>query len=109
MGWIPYLLDTADHQWERRRLHKRGFDRKPREIFRQNCYANFWYEHIGAETRRQPGLDNIMWLSDFPHPTSTYPTSRDYIATALRDLRPDEKHKQLVGTARRLYQLPEGY
>jgi predicted TIM-barrel fold metal-dependent hydrolase len=109
VGWIPYFLDTADHQWERQRLWKRGMEMKPSEIFRRNCYSNFWYEHIGEDIRRHPGLDNIMWLSDFPHPTSTYPTSWEYIDGALKDCSAEEKQQILVGNARRLYKLPEGY
>jgi predicted TIM-barrel fold metal-dependent hydrolase len=109
VGWIPYLLDTADHQWERQRLFKRGFTDKPSEVFRRHCYANFWYEYIGQETRRSPGLDNIMWLSDFPHPTSTYPTSQDYLKHSLKDCGAAERQQILVDTARKLYRLPAGY
>jgi predicted TIM-barrel fold metal-dependent hydrolase len=109
VGWIAYLLDVADHQWERQRMHKHGMPLRPSELFRQHCYANFWFEYIGSEVRRSPGLANITWLSDFPHPTSTYPTSGDYIERSLADCTPEERQMILVDTARRLYRLPEGY
>ena len=81
----------------------------PSELFRRQCYANFWFEHIGDEVRRSPGLENISWLSDFPHPTSTFPTSRDYIDRSLADCTPEERRMILVETPRRLYHLAEGY
>jgi predicted TIM-barrel fold metal-dependent hydrolase len=109
VGWIAYLLDVADHQWERQRMHKRGMPTTPSELFRQHCYANFWFEYIGDEVRRSPGLKNITWLSDFPHPTSTYPTSSEYIDRSLKDCTPEERQMILVDTARELYNLPAGY
>ena len=109
VGWIAYLLDIADHQWERQRMFKHGMPTPPSELFRQHCYANFWFEHVGDEVRRLPGLANITWLSDFPHPTSTYPTSWDYIDRSLADCTAEQRQMILVDTARRLYHLPEGY
>ncbi|MGH7788504.1 MAG: amidohydrolase family protein [Candidatus Binatia bacterium] len=109
VGWIPYLLDIADHQWERQRMSRHGMPTPPSELFRRQCYANFWFEHIGDEVRRSPGLANVTWLSDFPHPTSTFPTSWQYIDRALADCTPEERQMILVETPRRLYHLPEGY
>lgn len=108
-GWAPYLLDVADHQWERQRLFNHGKAMKPSDLFRQHCYTNFWFEHIGDELRRSPGLANITWLSDFPHPTASYPTSWKYIEECLKDCTPEERQMILVDTPRRLYHLPEGY
>ena len=109
VGWVPYLLDVADHQWERQRMSKNGMPTRPSELFRKHCYTNFWFEHVGDEVRRSPGLANITWLSDFPHPTSTFPTSKDYIDNSLKDCTPEERQMILVDTPRRLFNLPEGY
>ena len=109
VGWVPYLLDLADHQWERQRMNRHGMPTPPSELFKQHCYTNFWFEHIGDEVRRQPGLSNVTWLSDYPHPTSTYPTSWDYINQSLKDCTPAERQMILVDTPRKLYNLPEGY
>jgi predicted TIM-barrel fold metal-dependent hydrolase len=108
-GWVPYLVDLADHQWERQRMANHGMPQPPHETFRAHCYANFWFEQINDEIRRQPGIANVMWLSDFPHPTATYPTSQEYIAHSLKDVTEEERQMVLVENARRLYHLPEGY
>jgi predicted TIM-barrel fold metal-dependent hydrolase len=108
-GWVPYLLHVADHQWERQHLSQFGVP-LPSRAFRQHCYTNFWFEHIDDSLRSEPGLlSNVMWLSDFPHPTCTWPTSRQYIDKSLSSVTEDERHRILVGNARRVYNLPEGY
>ena len=73
LGWIPYLLETLDHEYTVMECWKDGMSRKPSDYFRSNVYANFWYERVGIEMRRHIGVDNIIWETDFPHTTSTYP------------------------------------
>ncbi len=106
MGWVPYLLEVADHQWERQKLAREGMSLKPSDYFRRQCYVNFWFETFGAEVRHAIGIDNIMWESDFPHPTCTWPDSKDYIDRAMADWTPEEQRKVLVDNAARLYHLP---
>ena len=51
------------------------------------------------------GLDNIMWESDFPHSTSTFPESRQFVDRCLKGV-PDAERKQLCyGNAMRTYSL----
>jgi uncharacterized protein len=108
-GWVPYLLHVADHQWERQHLSQFGVP-LPSRAFRQHCYTNFWFEHIDDSLRSEPGLlSNVMWLSDFPHPTCTWPTSRQYIDKSLSSVTEAERQQILVGNARKVYNLPEGY
>jgi predicted TIM-barrel fold metal-dependent hydrolase len=51
------------------------------------------------------GLDNIMWESDFPHGTGTYPHSRERIEKATQDWTPEERRRVLVETPRQIYHL----
>lgn len=106
-GWVPYLLDIADHQWERQQLSQLGVPR-PSSVFKAHCYTNFWFERIGENLREAGLLANVMWLSDFPHPTCTWPTSQEYIAHSLANVTDDERYALLVGNARSVYNLPEG-
>ena len=105
LGWAPYLLETADHQWESQRLSKHGMRTKPSDLFRRQCYVNFWYEETGIALRHSIGVDNIMWESDFPHPTGSYPNSREYIKRSLENVPEDEKRKILVDNAIRVFNL----
>ena len=103
LGWVPYLLETADHQYEAQHLWDEGMTMRPSEYFRRQCYVNFWFEASGIELRHMIGVDNIMWEADFPHPTSTYPHSRKAIETALAHVPADEQQKLLETNAQRVF------
>jgi predicted TIM-barrel fold metal-dependent hydrolase len=105
MGWVPYLLELADHQYEAQRLRDDGMTVKPSEIFHRQCYVNFWFEIVGARMREYIGMDNIMWESDYPHPTGTWPDSRKYIEAAMKGWSPAERHKVLVDNALKVFNL----
>lgn len=105
LGWVPYLLETADHQWERQKLFREGMSIKPSEYFHRQCYVNFWYERVGIENRHHIGVDNIMWESDFPHPTCTWPNSQEFIKHSLEGVPQDEQRKILVDNAVRVFNL----
>ena len=105
LGWVPYMLETADHQWERQQLWRLGMSAKPSEYFHRQCYVQFWYEVVGLKMREHIGLDNIMWESDFPHPTCTWPDSQEYIKRGTAEMTAEERHKVLVGNAVKLYHL----
>jgi len=108
LGWAPYLLEVADHQWEAQNLKERGSLKiKPSDYFHRQCYINFWFESVGLRMRDVIGMDNIMWSSDFPHPTSTYPRSRWYIERALGEWSDEDRHKVLVANAVKVFNLKE--
>ncbi|MCH8190853.1 MAG: amidohydrolase [Chloroflexi bacterium] len=108
LGWVPYLLEVADHQWERQKLIREGMAIKPSDYFHRQCYVNFWFEQVGIEMRHHIGIDNIMWESDFPHPTCTWPNSQDYIERSLKGVPADERQKILVDNGVRVFNLDGG-
>src|SRR5262245_63654466 len=65
--------------WERRHLWTEGIVTRPSELFRRQIYVDFWYEEAGIRQRHHIGLENIMWESDYPHSTSTYPESWEFV------------------------------
>jgi predicted TIM-barrel fold metal-dependent hydrolase len=105
LGWVPYLLETADHQYEAQHLWDEGMSIRPSEYFKRQCYVNFWYEASGIAQRERIGVENILWEADFPHPTSTYPNSRKAIEESLAGVPPDEQALMLHGNAARLFQI----
>jgi predicted TIM-barrel fold metal-dependent hydrolase len=105
LGWVPYLLETADHQFEAQHLWDDGMAMRPSEYFRRNCYVNFWFEASGIALRHMIGVDNIMWEADFPHPTSTYPHSRKALETSLAEVPADEQKKMVETNAARLFRI----
>ena len=105
LSWGAYELETADHQFERQRLNLEGYDLKPSEMFRRQCYFTGWYDRSAIESRRYVGVDNIMWETNYPLSTSTWPNSRDYIDKSFQGVPQDERAKMLWGNAADLYKL----
>ncbi len=105
MGWANYVLESCDHEWERRHLWTEGMLTRPSEIFRRQVYVDFWFEEAGIELRHFIGIDNIMWESDYPHIASTYPDSWKFVERTLKGVPEDEAQKLLYGNAMRLYRL----
>ncbi len=105
IGWVNYVLETCDHEWERRHLWTQGIVTRPSEMFKRQVYVDFWYERAGIELRHLVGIDNIMWESDFPHSTSTYPESQQFVERTLQGVPQAERNQLLYGNALRIYNL----
>jgi len=105
LGWVPYLLETADHQYEQQHLWDEGVSMRPSEYFRRQCYVNFWFEATGVELRHRIGVENILWEADFPHPTSTYPESRERIRECLAGVPAAEQKLLLQDNAARVFNI----
>lgn len=103
LAWAAYELELADHQFERQRIDQEGYNLKPSDLFRRQCYFTGWFDRAGVETRHHIGLDNILWASNFPLATSTWPNTRDVIARSFAGV-PDEERVQILwGNAAKLY------
>jgi predicted TIM-barrel fold metal-dependent hydrolase len=107
LGWVNYVLEACDHEWERRHLWTAGILTRPSELFRRQIYVDFWYEKAGMELRYEIGIVKIMWESDYPHIASTYPKSWKFVEWSLEGLGvgEDERKKLLYDNAVRLYRL----
>ncbi len=64
-----------------------------------------WFESDVAGPIRKPGENNLMFETDFPHPTCLYPSPREHVHHALEDLEPRVQRKILYQNAARMYQL----
>ena len=66
-------------------------------------YATFEEEPLGPELLPLLGADNFMWASDYPHPDSTFPKSREAIAHAFKGLDPAFVERVTATNCKRLY------
>lgn len=105
LSWGAYEIETADHQFERQRLYREGYAMKPSEMFHRQCYMTGWYDRAAIETRQYLGVENILWGTNLPHATSTWPHTQDYIARSFAGVPEDEKAQMLWGNAAKLYRL----
>jgi uncharacterized protein len=108
VGWIPYVLERVDYEY-REQFPGDDEPTKPEalEMFRKGIYATFWFEHAGPVLLLDYlGADNVMWETDFPHPTCLYPSPVERTADALRDVDPVSIRKIMQDNAVNLYKLP---
>ena len=106
IDYVPFALEALDHQWERQLLAKNeGLAQPPSEIFHRQCYVTTWKEKVGLRNRRYIGVERILWESEFPRSTSTYPESARLIANNFADVPSEEREQILCRNAARLYKL----
>lgn len=111
-GWIPSLLESLDWQWRNAGADKEHpeYEFLPSEFFRRQIYACFWFERDMIARAAQLYPDNLMYETDFPHPTSMSPGPatiaqhpRQYAAEALVDMPRETTRKLLQDNAARVY------
>jgi predicted TIM-barrel fold metal-dependent hydrolase len=52
------------------------------------------------------GADNLLFETDFPHPTCLYPESQEHLAKVLQRLEPGVRRRVIQDNAVDLYRLP---
>ena len=105
LGWVSSVLEACDCAWEKRHLWTEGILTRPSDLFRRQIYVDFWFETVGIQLRDCIGVDNILWESDFPHITSTYPNSWNAVEHSLAGVSAADREKVLFRNAARLYRL----
>ncbi len=106
-GWIPFILEALEfemHENAPKELAKLPL--RPVEYFRRQMYATTWFERINLpRVIEAVGEDNIMFETDFPHPTCLFPDPLQTARENMRDLSPEVQRKILCDNAARLYRL----
>ena len=105
IGWIPYMLERMDLNWEDQYKSRLTLKKPPSHYWREQCYATYQIEMFGSRVIDAIGEDNVMWASDFPHPDGLWPDSQDVIAAQYKDLDARIRSKVLSGNAVKLYGL----
>ena len=111
IGWIPFVLEALDYQFIDNRVpeERPEFDMLPSQYFARNVYACYWFEQTAP--RRlidKVGIDNILFETDFPHPTSIFGDEvHKRIKGGLSDCEETTQHKILWDNAQKLYKVEE--
>ena len=112
VGWLQCVLEMFDWQWKNGDVAKEHpeYDLLPSEYFKRQVYGSFWFEKEGVEAALEAFPDNLMWETDYPHPTSQYPSPNscavrpaDYAQEAMSNVPEATVKKVLQDTPARLY------
>ena len=109
IGWIPFILEALDYEvLENAPEQYAKLTRKPIEYFRDHWYATYWFEKNQGKLPalvEAVGADNILFETDFPHPTCLFPKPLDDVAEAMAPLAAEDRRKILGENAAKLYRL----
>ena len=111
IGWVPFALEALDYQFHGNDVAEEHpeFDLLPSEYFARNVYACYWFEQLAP--RRlidKVGADNILFETDFPHPTSLYGDEvHARIKGGLSDCEESVRRKILWENGQKLYKVEE--
>ena len=108
MGWVPFAVEALEHQFDEMLPSKTGMLKKrPWQYFRDHFFCTFWFEKVGPKLLLETiGVDNVMFETDFPHPTSLYPNVQEHIIETLGGYSHEVRQKVLEKNAVKLYNLP---
>lgn len=113
VGWLPYLIEAMDWQWKNSGAFKEHPDRElPSVYFRRQIYGCFWFEQDNIKWVVDYIPDNVLYETDYPHPTSMSPgpasfaeNPRDLMEKQFEGVPEETIAKVLHGNAARLYHL----
>ena len=107
IGWIPFVLESIDYEWaETGSNDERALAMRPSDYFRKHVYGCFWFEKTApAKLIEQVGEDNVLFETDFPHPTCLYPDVRQHVAEISAGWSETRKRKIFQDNAAALYKI----
>lgn len=113
IGWIPFVVQEMDYRFKQTSTggsrnaaitpDEYPLKRLPSEIFREQVWATYQQDLVGLNLLDSFGDGHVMWASDYPHPDSTWPNSREVVERETGHLDPIAKRKVLRDNARALY------
>jgi predicted TIM-barrel fold metal-dependent hydrolase len=105
IGWIPFVLEAADHSYLEARPGRRSeWEMLPSDYFRRQVYACYWFETVApTKLLGEIPVENILFETDFPHPTCLFGNVRERIDVSLANASESDREKILWGNAAALY------
>jgi predicted TIM-barrel fold metal-dependent hydrolase len=106
LGWSAFYLEYADHQFAQDRIPEEGYELTPSQLFKRQCYFTGWYGSVPGPARHV-GADRLLWSTNYPLATSTWPTSRDMIARCFEGVSEEDQARILWRNAAAIYHIQD--
>lgn len=104
LSWAMLDLEWTDHQFEHDGLANEGYDLTPSQLFHRQVYVNSWFDDV-APFVSYVGAHNIVWSTNLPLATSTWPRTRETIDRCFDGVSSEDREAILWGNAARLYRV----
>ncbi|HXA28441.1 MAG TPA: amidohydrolase family protein [Candidatus Angelobacter sp.] len=107
-AWLPALAQQMDSEFERmRHWSNLPFTKQPSSYLGKNVFVTILDDFVGCNmAKTDPVLAAAtMFSSDYPHSTTLWPRSKEYIAKMTDGMSADTRHAILAGNAVRAYGL----
>src|SRR4051812_25989514 len=107
-GWVPVFFVGRDYPLQRTGPSLRHPPAlTPSEYFPPQFYGCFWFERLAINRMLDVlGVNNVLFETDFPHPTCLYPKSDQRVRDALSGLDAHSRRRLLQDNAAELYNIP---
>ena len=106
LGWVSWWLQTVDDMVLRQGYDFPAIKELPSFYFHRNVSLTFIEEPDGLQLLRyRLGIKNLLWSTDYPHPVTSWPNSRQVIDEQFATVPADEREAILSGNAARLWNL----
>jgi predicted TIM-barrel fold metal-dependent hydrolase len=106
LSWMTWVLWALDDMAGRQGYSFPDLREKPSFYYHRNIYLTFQDEMFAVEKlRHELGVTNILWSTDYPHPVTSWPNSRETVETLFRNIPADERALIVHGNAERVWNL----
>ncbi|MCY3733097.1 MAG: amidohydrolase family protein, partial [Chloroflexi bacterium] len=108
IGWVPFCLESCDYHFIAADVRKARpeFEMMPSDYFRRQVYACYWFEKVAPRKLIDDiGADNILFETDFPHPTCLYGNVQETIEDGLEGQSEEVRRKILWENSAKLYNI----
>jgi uncharacterized protein len=106
LGWVSWWLYIVDDMVTRQGYEFPAISELPSHYFRRNVFLTFIDEPDAMyHARTRLGVENIMWSSDYPHPVSSWPRSRELVDKMFDGVPAAERELVVSGNAARVWGL----
>ena len=106
LSWGMLYLEWADHQFEHDGLRREGYELTPSQMFHRQCYLTSWFDAVAAFAP-YVGVDRVLWSTNLPLATSTWPGTQGTIERCFRGVSEEDTKQILWNSAASLYRLDE--
>src|SRR5262249_49852213 len=85
LSWrLPYM-EWADHRSDHDGPAREGYALTPSEMSHRQCFLTSWFDEV-APFAGYIGAEHILWSTNFPLATSSWPHTQETIARCFRDV-----------------------